>query len=212
MSPSHPLAAILRAAAARRFPDADGAVTVLPPWRAGVEGVVALTGHAYLCTARPWPAPELAALGVDGFGGATLPAAMLALAAGAPWIDCLDVLLVGPGGGGAGPLVERPDLARHPRARAARLAREEVRVLGYADPARRDLATLARGIAGLPEIGVEADQPGTASRLFADALAVAPSGPVFAAIAPGNARSLRSALAAGFAIIGSVQLFGRCQE
>lgn len=204
---THPLASVLRAALAGSWPVADGSVDILPAWRAGVTGIVALTGRAYLCTDRPLEPGELADLGCDGFGGATLPAVVSRVAGPGAWIDCLDALLMAPGRGGPGPLIARPDLAEHPRAVNAGRSRGQVRVLGYADAVRSDLVTLATGLAGLTEAGVEAAQPGSGSRLFADALTAVPIGePLVAGVAPGNARSLRSALRAGFEVIGSVQI------
>lgn len=202
----HPLRAILCDALAGQWPADDGGWTLLPSWRPGLGAVVAFTGHAYVCTDRPPGDATLDALGCDGYGGATLPPVLTALAGG--WIDCLDVLLAARGVGRGDPqMVPREDLADHPRVRHARLSRESVRVLGYADPARRDLATVGSGLAGLPQIGVEATDLGVGSALFADLLATLPDPLVLAGIAPGNARSLRSALRAGFTVLGSVQLF-----
>ena len=203
----HPLAPILRDAVAGAWPPADGAVVHLPAWRAGVSGIVALTGRAYLCTDRSLSLDALSRAGADGFGGATLPQAVLDIAGAGSLIDCLDVLLAGLGRGRPGRLVDRPDLRDSPRAAAARRSRSHVQVLGYADTSRRDLVTLSRGVAGLPELGVEAAEPGRGSTLFVDALDALPDGQLLlAGVAPGNARSLRSALRAGFVIIGSVQI------
>ena len=203
----HPLAPILRDAIAGGWPPADGAVVHLPAWRAGVSGIVALTGRAYLCTDRSLDLDALTRAGADGFGGATLPQAVLDIAGPGAVIDCLDVLLAGQGRGRVGRLVDRPDLRDSPRAAAARRSRSHVRVLGYADTHRSDLVTLSRGVAGLPELGVEAAEPGRGSTLFGDALDSLSEGQLLlAGVAPGNARSLRSALGAGVVIIGSVQI------
>lgn len=73
----------------------------------------------------------------------------------------------------------------------------------------RGLVTLADGLAGRRELSIELWSPedGTRHRgrsLLADALTLVPAGePVFAAVAPGNARSLRSFLACGFQPLGS---------
>lgn len=203
----HPLAPILRDAAQGAWPAPDGAWELLPAWRHGVSAIVALTGRAYVCSDRDLSAAELTALGCDGFGGATLPAVVQHVAGPDAWIDCLDVLLIGRGRGAGGRLVPRAELADEPRARNARRSRSTPEVLGYAEASRRDLVTVATGLAGLREIGVEAAEPGRGATLFADALDALPAGePVVAGVAPGNARSLRSALRAGFAIIGSVQI------
>jgi L-amino acid N-acyltransferase YncA len=82
-----------------------------------------------------------------------------------------------------------------------------VRLLGD----ERGLVTLSRGLGGLLELSFEVDADrrgaGLGRSLLRDALAVAPAGePVLAAVAPGNAASLRALLAAGFTPLGSVQL------
>lgn len=204
----HPLTTLLRAAAAGSWPADDGGWSALPAWRPGVGAVVAMTGHAYLCSDRPLNRERLEALGCNGIGGATQPDVMIELAGHGGWIDCLDVLLVARGRGVATPALRpRPDLKDHPRALHARLTRGDVTTFGYADPDRRDVATVGRGPGDLAMIGVEVDRPGHGARIFADVLDLLPPDLVLASVAPGNARSLRAALRAGFAIIGSVQLF-----
>ena len=78
--PEHPLAAILRDAAAGRWPADDGGWSHLPGWYAGVGSIVALTGHAFVCSDRQLDRDRLDALGCNGFGGATLPQVVLAVA------------------------------------------------------------------------------------------------------------------------------------
>jgi GNAT superfamily N-acetyltransferase len=121
-------------------------------------------------------------------------------------VDVLDALLVAPGTGD-GNLPARPDLDAHPRVRYARSWRRDARAFGD----ERGLVTLARGLGGLLELSfeVDADQRGAGlgRSLLREALALAPAGePVLAAVAPGNAASLRALLAAGFTPLGSVQL------
>ena len=205
---AHPLAGLIRGAAHGVWPAADCGWTLLPAWRPGVSAIVALTGHAYVCTDRRLVRADLDRLGCNGLGGATLPAVVTAVAGPDGWIDCLDVLLVAMGRGReSAPLIQRPDLADHHRVANARRSRDVLAVVGYLQPERRDLATISRGLGGLTEIGVEAATAGHGSRLFADVLDTLPMGEVVVAgVAPGNARSLRSALAAGFAVAGSVQI------
>lgn len=208
MSPPVDLAEVLRLAAAGVFPAADGGFDRVAPWRAGVEGVVALTGHAYLAVAADVDDDRLAALRPDGLGGAHAPHVVTALA-GRGWVDALDVLLVATGQGRDPTgldLVPRPDLADHPRAVLARTLRDDVAVWGRPGPSE-SLVSVGRGVAGLLEVGVEApDEDG--SRLVADVVAAQPvDEPVLAACAPGNARSLRSLLRAGFRPLGSVQVY-----
>lgn len=201
---THPIAAALLAAADGRFPPVDGLVEAVPPYLDGVEAVVCFTGHALVATALPLA--ELLAAGADGFGGATSPSVVTLLAGPDGSVDVLDALLVARGSGG-GSLPARPDLADHPRVRHARGWRDDVRVFGD----EHGLVTLARGLGGLCELSFEVipDRRGRGHgrALLREALALVPAGePVFAAVAPGNAASLRAALAAGFTPIGSVQL------
>lgn len=207
---THPVAELLQDALAGRFPVADGGWHRVPPWRAGVEAVLAFTGHAVLAVGDDIPDERLAALGVDGYGGAHHPRVLLDLAGSGGWIDSLDALLVRRGGGSAA-LVDRPDLADHSRVAFARGLRDDVRVLGRPDGSGA-LATVGRGIGGLAEISVELDAAarsrGDGVGLVHAAAAAVPAGePVVAAVAPGNAASLRAFLAGGFRVVGSVQLF-----
>jgi hypothetical protein len=49
---THVVGQVLSDAARGRFPEPDGAVEVVAPWKPGVAGVVALTGRAYVATTR----------------------------------------------------------------------------------------------------------------------------------------------------------------
>jgi hypothetical protein len=86
-------------------------------------------------------------------------------------------------------------------------------VLGYPDPRRSALAIISRGIAGLTELSFELEPGQRGQRwgpLAAGALSVIPSGQLaVAAVAPGNAASVRALLSAGFVPLGSFQLFRR---
>ncbi|TFV64516.1 N-acetyltransferase [Geodermatophilus sp. DF01-2] len=214
MTAGHPLAALLTEAAEGRFPPADGAWRRVPPWRPGLEAVVAFTGHAVLAVADDVTDARLHELGVHGLGGAQDPRVVTALAGPDGWIDSLDALLVARGRGGASPLVERPDLHGHPRASFAAAVRGNLRVLGFPDPARSAVAVLGTGVGGLTELSVELEPErrsrGAGAALVRAALEQVPAGePVVAAVAPGNAASLRAVLAAGFVPVGSSQLFRR---
>lgn len=215
----HPLAALITAAAAGRFPEPDGRWRRVPPWLPGLEAVLSFTGHAVFAVAPDIPDQRLASLGADGFGGAHDPRLITALAGAGGWIDCLDMLMAGHGTGrdGAPPrLIGRPDLAAHPRARFATRVRDRPRLLGYPDPGRSAVAIVSRGIAGLTELSFELEPGergrGGGSRLAADALTMIPAGQLaVAAVAPGNAASVRALLSAGFTPLGSVQLFRRAR-
>ena len=156
-----------------------------PRWPPGLEAVVSLTARAYVCTALP--EDEALHLVPDAYGGATHPSTLLALVRGGT-IGVLDATLVREGVGEP-VLPVRHDLDDHPRVRHARAVRCDVVVRGD----ERGLVTLATGAAGRRELSVQALRPGTGDgrSLIRDAL-VGETGPVFAAVSPGNARSLRT--------------------
>ena len=206
---SHPLAAVLAAAAAGRFPTPDGTVEVLPPDVEGTHAVVELTGHSYVLTDRA--AADLYARGVDGFGGCTRPDVLRWLAGPGGWIGSLDVVLVATASPGE-QLNQRHDLEHHPRVERARAHRRDVRVFGD----DRGLITLGRGLTGRLEVSVELHDvtlrgDGAGRDLIGAALAAAPEGgPVWAQVSPGNAASLRAFLAGGFVPIGAEVLLKPC--
>jgi hypothetical protein len=197
----HPLLAVLLAAAEGSFPPVDGRVDLVPPLRPGLRGVLSFTGHAYVATDQT--GSELADLVLDGFGAALHPSVLLRLAGPAGQVGVLDATLVGRGTGTGGPgLPQRTNLDHHPRVRHARAIRHDVRVHGD----ERGLVTLSRGLAGRLELSIEVvDQGnGVGPSLLAAGLHLVPAGePVFAAVSPGNVRSLRLFLTAGFRPIGS---------
>ncbi len=200
----HGLGDVLRAAADGRFPAPDGSVDVVPPYLPRVEAMVSFTAHAVAATTLSRAA--LLAAGADGYAGATSAPVMAALAGPDGECDVLDALLVARGTGRTG-LPERPDLADHPRVAYARGWRVDVHVHGD----ERGLVTVSRGLGGLAELSFEVPSGGRGRghgrALLHDALGLVAAGePVLAAVAPGNAASLRAALAAGFVPIGSVQL------
>ncbi|MBB2987429.1 N-acetyltransferase [Terracoccus luteus] len=205
----HPIAEALTRAANGDFPPVDGVVERVAPWRDGVEGVLAMTGHALLAVGDDVTAEQVEALGGNGFGGASGPRLVAGLA-GTGWIDALDIVLVAGGVGGEPGLVPRSDLRNHPRAQHATSVRSEVATFGHVAADDHTLVTLSRGIGGLPEVGVEADprHEGVGADLAAAALTLVPEGEVVvAACAPGNARALRAFLAAGWVPVASVQLW-----
>ncbi|KUG51590.1 hypothetical protein AVL62_09740 [Serinicoccus chungangensis] len=200
------LGGMLRDAAAGRFPPSDGGFSRAAPWKDGVEGAVAFTGHAVMVVADDVSDGQLAGLGVHGFGGAHDPRTTLALAGGGP-VGVLDALLVGRGTGSGGPLVPRADLAQTDRAAHAGEWRTEVDVYGLPDPRVTSLATLSRGIGGLPEVGIQAED-GYAATLLEGVLGRLPRREVvLASVTPGNARSLRFFLRRGFVPVASEQLW-----
>jgi hypothetical protein len=194
---------VLQGIGAGRFPAQDGSVDVVPPWRDGMEALVSFTAH--LVVATRVPSARLVSAGVDAYSGAFAAPVLAALAGDDGEVGGLDVLLMGVGTGRT-LLPERRGVADNPRVMHARAWREGVHVHGDG----RGLVTVAQGVAGLPELSFEvpADRPpGTGRALMSDARGLIAEGePVLACVAPGNARSLRAALAAGFVPIGAVQL------
>lgn len=198
---THPLLAVLLAAAADVFPAVDGRAVLRPPLEDGLEAVVSFTGHAILATSLR--RKELGSRTLDGFGTALQPSVLSRMAGLDGEVGVIDVTLAAFGRGG-GALAARDDLDDHPRVQHARAWRGDVRVFGD----DRGLITVSRGLAGRTELSVEAahTSPGrqVGRSLIHDALGLVAAGePVFAAVAPGNARSLRAFLAAGFRPIAS---------
>lgn len=195
----HPLLHVLTEAAENRFPPVDGGVTVLPPLAGGWECSVAFTGHAVVATARP--ADEVLAQGPDGFGGSMAPDFLRWLAGPTGFVGVIDVMLVARGKGRPA-LPVRHDLDDHPRVQYARQYRSDVVVYGD----ERGLITIGAGLGGRRELSVEAaaHNRGHGTALIAEALNLTPEGElIFAAVSPGNARSLRAFLGLGFVPIGS---------
>lgn len=198
-----PVRRVVEDAAAGRFPPPDGRWTLLPPdATTGLHAVLSFSAHAVVLSDRP--AADVEAIGIDGYGRAHAPDVLSALAGPGGWIGVLDAVLVAFGTGDptrALPATDRYD--DHPRVAYARQTRVEVQVLGDDS----GMVTLGRGLGGRRELGFEAVVPdppaGTGRALLRGALAAVPAGTaVFASCAPGNARSLRSLLAAGFSPIG----------
>ena len=199
---AHPLLDVLLRAAGGRPPPVDGAVEVVPELGSGRRCVLSFTGHAYLATSQA--AADFADLEPDGFGRALQPELLLRMADGGRQVGVLDATLFSRGRGPTGAaLAERTDLDDHPRVQHARGLREDVHVYGD----ERGLVTLARGLAGRLELSIAVTAPqgqGLGAGLLVDGLALVPAGEtVFAAVSPGNVRSLRLFLRTGFQPIGS---------
>lgn len=178
---AHPLAAMLLAAAAGRFPPSDLAVEVLGPPAGPADAVVAISGHNVIATGLD---PDLVRASVPGDDpGAPMSAPFLTWLGqrlGAP-PGMADLVLVAdaarpPDGPGTLPsLVARDDLTGHPRLARARRYRTEVRA--YGDPQGRSLVVLGRGLAGRLEVSVEVEPEHRAAglgRAMAEATAVRP--------------------------------------
>lgn len=204
---THPLLEVMLDAARGTFPPVDGAVTFLPELPGGNRAIVALTGHTFI--AADLLASDFGDIELDGFGAALAPAAVERVAEGGE-IGVNDVTLVATGTGRGTKARVTTAWDDHPRVVHARRLRTNVTV--YGDD--RGFFTLSNGLAGRTEMSIEiADtrtSAGNGRRLILDAVAAVPDGQfLFAAVSPGNARSLRSFLAAGFVPIGSEVIIDR---
>lgn len=205
------LAQILDAAAAGRFPPADGGVTVVGQPGPRDAGVVAFTAHSVVFTGEDprWVHATLAALDCDPLAAAMHPrflAALLERSGRA--MDTIDLLTVAPAlpGDPSVPLRELTD-QEHPRVRSALRRRDDVRVWS----AGGGVLVLGRGVAGRWEAAVEVDEVarhrGLGRALATAARHLVPDGtPVWSQQAAGNARSIRAFQAAGFRPVASEAL------
>ena len=194
----HPLLPVLLAATEGSFPPVDGGVTMLPPHRRALESIVSFTGHAYV-SSRLGP-EDLSDLEPDGYGAVLNPEIQLRMAGPDGAVGVVDVTMFARGRGG-GSLEPREDLDDHPRVRYARSIRDDVKVYGSAE----GLVTIGLGLAYRLEMSIEISGNGIRGRdLIGQALGLVPEGvPLFAAVSPGNSRSLRAFLSCGFVPIGS---------
>lgn len=204
---THPLLDVMLDAARGKFPAVDGAVTFLPELPGGNRAIVALTGHAFI--AADLVASDFGDIKLDGFGATLAPAAVVRVA-GDGEIGVNDVTLVATGTGRGTKSRVTTAWDDHPRVRHARRLRTNVTV--YGDDG--GFFTLSNGLAGRMEMSIEITDTGTSTgngrRLIRDAVGGVPDGQyLFAAVSPGNARSLRSFLAAGFLPIGSEVVIDR---
>jgi len=209
----HQLAVRLHDAAHGVFPPADGAVEVVPSPGGPCDAIVAFTGHFVL--AADVDATEVAARMPPGeFSIPLAPASLLWLAAELDLEPSThDALLVTMGSGGGAPTwLRRADDLAHPRVDRASRYRTVDSVWTTDDGA--GVLVLGRGLCDRWEIGYEIDPDargkGLGRRLVAAARGLVPAGePLWAQVAPGNAASLRSTLAAGFVPVAAEVLFAR---
>jgi hypothetical protein len=209
----HQLAAILRDAARGVFPPADGVVEVVPSPGGPCDAIVAFTRH--FVVAADVDAAEVAARMPTGeFTVPLSPASLLWLAAELDLEPAThDALLVTMGSGAGAPSwLRRADDLAHPRVDRASRYRRVDSVWTTDDDA--GVLVLGRGLCDRWEVGYEiapgAQRKGAGRRLVAAACGIVPAGePLWAQVAPGNAASMRSTLAAGFVPVGAEVLFAR---
>ena len=187
---------------------------MLPAPSGGPPTVVGLPGHHVIAAAVD--EDVVRARLRPGDLGQPMSAGFLLFLAG--WIGAepgtLDVVLAAAGDPPAAvELCRRHDLDDHARVERAAHHRHDLAVYADREQGEPDgVVVVGRGLAGRWELAFEvathAQGRGLGRRLAVAARAVAPPGEaLFAQVAPGNARSLRALLAAGFRPIGSEVLF-----
>ena len=206
--PEHRLATLLREAAARAFPPSDGATEVVPAPAPGTGACVGFTGHSVIALdVDPDDVRARLAEHPDPLAAALAPDVVVWLAERSGLhAGIVDAVLAAVGTGTGTPAGWIEAEVDHPRVHRALARRDDVRVFA----ADHDVVTVGRGLAGRWEVALELDQHGTGRgrALIAESLGLVPDGePLFAQVSPGNARSVRAFLAAGFRPIGSEVLF-----
>ncbi|MBK3569453.1 MULTISPECIES: GNAT family N-acetyltransferase [unclassified Streptomyces] len=200
---------ILDAAARGVFPPPDGRTTVVPQASERDAGVLAFTAHAvvFIDEDPQWVYDTLAAVPCDALAAPMNPRFLTALLdRTGRTAENVDAMLV------ASPLPGEPPLpleeitdGDHPRIVYARGRRDDVR----AWTTDGGVVVTGRGIAGRLEVSVEIEegvrQRGLGRALVAAARHLATE-PLWAQVAPGNARSMRAFLAAGYRPVGSEAL------
>ncbi|MDN3024983.1 GNAT family N-acetyltransferase [Streptomyces sp. S.PB5] len=200
---------ILDAAARGIFPPADGRTTVVPQQSPRDAGVLAFTAHSVVFTDEDpdWVYETLRGLDCDPLASTMNPLFLAAfLAKTGRTAETIDSMLAG------SPLPGRPPVtlteikdAGHPRITYARRRRDDVR----AWTAEGGVLVTGRGIGGRLEVSVEVDE-GVRHRGLGRALVTAArhlvDEPLWAQVAPGNARSARAFQAAGYRPVGAEAL------
>jgi GNAT superfamily N-acetyltransferase len=200
---------ILDAAAHGVFPPADGRTTVVPQPSPRDAGVMAFTAHSVVFTDEDpaWVDATLRGLDCDALAATLNPRFLTALMERTGrWTETIDAVLVGSPLPGAPPLrLKEIEDAGHPRIRYARRRREEVR----AWTTEGGVLVVGRGVAGRLEVSVEVDEDARhrgLGRLLVAAARHLVTEPLWAQVAPGNARSVRAFQAAGYRPMGAEAL------
>ncbi|WP_416985720.1 GNAT family N-acetyltransferase [Streptomyces sp. T028] len=188
------------------FPPEDGRTTVVPQLSPRDAGVLAFTAHSVVFTDEDpaWVYDALRAVDCDALSASMNPRFLAALMdRTGRTAETIDAMLVGsplPGGPPL-PLTEIED-RDHPRIRYALRRRHDVRAWS----ADGGVLVTGRGIGGRLEVSVEVDEPlrhRGLGRLLVTAARHLADEPVWAQVAPGNARSVRAFQAAGYAAVGA---------
>ncbi|SEE51275.1 Acetyltransferase (GNAT) family protein [Streptomyces sp. 3213] len=200
---------ILDAAARGVFPSPDGRTTVVPQASERDAGVLAFTAHAVVFTDEDpqWVHDTLAAVPCDALAAPMNPRFLAALLdRTGRTAENVDAMLVGTPLPGEPPLPLKEIVdGDHPRIVYARGRRDDVR----AWTTEGGVLVMGRGIAGRLEVSVEIEegvrQRGLGRSLVTAARQLAAE-PLWAQVAPGNARSMRAFLAAGYRPVGAEAL------
>jgi GNAT superfamily N-acetyltransferase len=200
---------ILDAAARGVFPPPDGRTTVVPQASERDAGVFAFTAHAVVFTDEDpqWVYDTLAAVPCDALAAPMNPRFLAALLdRTGRTAETVDAMLVGAPLPGEPPLpLQEITDGDHPRIVYARGRRDDVR----AWTTDGGVVVMGRGIAGRLEVSVEIEE-GVRHRGLGRALVAAArqlaTEPLWAQVAPGNARSMRAFLAAGYRPVGAEAL------
>ena len=210
----HPLTKLLRAAADGSLPPPDGQVEVMPAPPGPVDAIVSFTAHL-IVAAGVSKREVLDRLREGEFATWMHPSFLMWLGdelGSRPGSHDLVMAATGTVPGQELELVLQAGDYRHPRVEYASRHRTDVRV--FTDAEELGVLVVGRGLANRWEFAFEVEPAGRnrglGRRLALAARGCVPEGePLFAQVAPGNAASVRSVLAAGFRPIGSEVLFPR---
>jgi hypothetical protein len=203
------LFAFLQRAASGSFPADNGDVKVLASPSGYCDAVVALTGHSIVAAGvtSAWVEKRVPRDDLTGPMRADFVAALAGKLGTNP--GSVDVLL-------AAPRLESSDVVDLVKVdegdgRTARARRYRTEVQSYTDR-EGGVVNLGRGVDGRLDLSIELPADvrsiGRGRKLIEAARTLVPPDEfLFASIAPGNARCLRAALAAGFAPLGGEVLF-----
>jgi GNAT superfamily N-acetyltransferase len=209
---AHPLAVALDGVVRGDHPVPDGRIEVVGSPPDGPSALVSFTAHTFI--ALDVDVVEVARrLDPDDLGAPVAPPFVqwLATASGLTRVGTFDAVLAAFAvGGEPAQSLERVDRLVHPRVAQASRHRSDVRIYRTAD--RDGVVVLGRGLTRRWELAFEVDEDararGVGTRMLAAARTLLPAGtPLWMQIAPGNARSMRAAISAGFHPMGAEILF-----
>ncbi|WP_043680075.1 GNAT family N-acetyltransferase [Streptomyces xylophagus] len=197
---------ILDAVAQGVLPPPDGRTTVVPQMSERDAGVLAFTAHAvvFIDEDPQWVLDTLAAVPCDALAAPMNPRFLMALLdRTGRRAETIDAMLVGSPLPGEPPLPLREIThGAHPRIVYARGRRDDVR----AWTTDGGVLVMGRGVGGRLEVSVEIEE-GVRHRGLGRSLVTAArhlaTEPLWAQVAPGNARSMRAFLAAGYRPVGA---------